>query len=269
MPFLNARDLEFYYETAGDLASPPLLIISGLTDYTAKTNWQRDDLAEDFYTITFDNRGAGRSSVPDPGYTTADMAEDAAAILETLDIPSAYVFGFSLGGMIAQNLAINHPQKVKRLILGCTTAGGRLSVPPDESIFRAITSPVSSGDKRQDFLKGMWVSLSLNSIERRDDLVQTLADIAAANPQTSLGYAGQIQAVLSHDVAGRLSEIAIPTLVLHGELDRVISPGNGRLLAEHIPNARLILYPEAGHLFFIEQSAAVNEDIRAFLSAKD
>ena len=97
-------------------------------------------------------------------------------------------------------------------------------------------------------------------------MLAELADIAAANPQTPAGYAGQLQAVMSHDVADRLGEIDAPTLVMHGADDRLIPPGNGRRLAEHIPGARFILYPDAGHLFFIERAAEVNRDIRAFLN---
>lgn len=265
MPFLNIRELEFYYETAGDPAAPPLLILSGLTDYTAKCEWQMSALAADFHVITFDNRGAGRSAQPPAGYSAADMADDAAALLDALGIPAAHVFGFSMGGMIALNFVLRYPGRVRRLALGCTTAGGRLLVRPEARVMESLVNPVTCGDPRQDFYNSLWISLGDHAQGESPELVERLADLAVANPQTPVGYAGQLAAVLTHDVAGRLGEIRAPTLVLHGTADRLIPAENGRLLAEHIPGARLILYPGAGHLFFIERAAEVNRDLRDFL----
>lgn len=269
MPTLNLGALHLYYETAGDPSAPPLLIIGGLTDYTAKNEWQMIDLATDFFVIAFDNRGAGQSSTPPPGYTVADMAEDTIAVLDALDIPSAHVFGFSLGGMIALELALRYPQRVRRLILGCTTAGGRLVIPPDDRVYQALTNPTSCGDRRLDFFNGMWISVGDRCVVEQPELIEQLADQAASNPQTPDGYMGQMLAVLSHDVADRLGEISAPTLVLHGELDLLIPVANGRLLAGNIADASLIIYAEAGHLFFIEEAAAVNRDIRRFLDVRE
>lgn len=269
MPTLTNRQPYIYYETLGDVARPPLLIIAGITDYTAKCQWQASALSDDFYVILFDNRGAGRSETPQPGYTMDDMADDAAAVLDTLDIDSAHVFGFSMGGMIAQHFALRYPQRVRRLVLGCTTAGGALTVQPEEQVVTALMNPLSTGDRRQDFYAGMWISLSDACITGQLDIVERLADLAAENPQTPIGYAGQMQAVLSHDVSDRLDEIHAPTLVLHGETDRLIPPENGRLLAAAIPGARFILYPDAGHLFFIERADEANRDIRRFLLERE
>nr|HMT21756.1 alpha/beta fold hydrolase [Promineifilum sp.] len=247
MPTLTNRQPYIYYETLGDVALPPLLIIAGITDYTAKCQWQASALSDDFPVILFDNRGAGRSETPQPGYTMDDMADDAAAVLDTLDIDSAHVFGFSMGGMIAQHFALRYPQRVRRLVLGCTIAGGALTVQPEEQVVTALMNPLSTGDRRQDFYAGMWISLSDACITGQLDIVERLADLAAENPQTPIGYAGQMQAVLSHDVSDSLDEIHAPTLVLHGEADRLIPPENGRLLAAAIPGARFIPYPAAGH----------------------
>ena len=267
MPTVTADNHSLYYETAGDPSSPPLLIISGLSDYTPKCAWQVAGLAGDFFVVTFDNRGAGRSSPVSPGYSVADMMTDAVAVLDALNISQTHVFGFSLGGMSALHLTLNHPDRVKRLVLGCTTAGGWLTVYPDETVIAALVQPQLSSDRRDDFYNSLWMSASERSIQQQPDLIKALEEISMANPQSPEGYAAQIQALLSHDVADRLGEIQAPTLVLHGEEDRMIPQENGRLLAGHIRGAKLILYPNAGHLFFIEQAENVNRDIHHFLSA--
>lgn len=267
MPTVTVGDHYLYYETVGNPASPPLLIISGLSDYTAKCAWQVAGLAGDFFIVTFDNRGAGRSSPVPPGYSVADMMDDAVAVLDALEISQAHVFGFSLGGMSALHLALNHPERIKRLVLGCTTAGGQLAVYPDELVIASLVQPRLSGDPRDDFYSGLWMSVSDGSRREQPDLVDSLEKISMSNPQSAESYAAQIQALLSHDVADHLAEIKTPTLVMHGEEDRMIPADNGRLLAEHIPGATLITYPKAGHLFFIEQAEIVNRDIRRFLDA--
>lgn len=267
MPVVNLPDHYLYYETSGDPAAPPLFIISGLTDYIAKSAWQINDLSDEYFVIAYDNRGAGRSSSAKPGYTVADMADDAVAVLDALHVSEAYIFGFSLGGMIALNVALNQPEKVKRLVLGCTTAGGRLGIYPHPEIMTSLVNPEKSGDRRQDFFNGAWISVSDRCVDEQPDLLDQLAEIAVANPQTPEDYAAQIQAVFTHDVSDRLREIRTPTLVLHGQEDRLIPPENGRLLADNISGAQLILYPHAGHLFFIERAREVNQDIRTFLQS--
>ncbi len=264
MSIAAVNNQQIYYETRGERAKPPLLIISGITDYIPKSEWQASELASDFYVILLENRGAGRSSAPAPGYTTADMADDAAALLDALDVESAAVFGFSMGGMIALELALRHARRVRRLVLGCTTVGGSALVQPDEWSLRALTAPAQSGDRRQDYLDRAWLSLGDKFRAEHSEVVERLAEIAAANPQTPQGYAGQFQAVLSHDVTGRLGNIHAPTLILHGGADRIIPVDNGRILVDCLPGARLVIYPDAGHLFFIEEAAAVNEEIRRF-----
>lgn len=268
MPTLTINDARFYYETAGSPDAPPLLIITGITDYTAKTAWQVAGLSADFHVITFDNRGAGRSSPIPPGYTTAAMANDAAAVLDALEIDSADVFGFSMGGMIALNLALNHPRRVRRMVLGCTSAGGPLWVSSDERVLAAFAEPETSDDPRQEYYHRMWMSISDAFVAERPDVVERLADIAVANPQTPEAFFSQLQAILSHDVAARLGDIRQPALVLHGDADRLIPPDNGRRLARGLPNAELILYPGAGHLFFVERADEVNGDIRRFLTTE-
>lgn len=141
MPTITVNEIEMYYETTGSPDAPPLLLITGLAGYADDWFAQVPALQDDFYVITFDNRGAGRSSQPGPGYTMIDMANDTAALLDALHVPQTFVFGVSMGGMIALNLAVHHPQKVQKLALGCTMAGGLAAVVPDQKVLFALTAP--------------------------------------------------------------------------------------------------------------------------------
>lgn len=267
MPLIRVNDIDIYYERFGDPADPPLLMIAGLTDYTAKCEWQVERLGNYFDMIIFDNRGAGRSTQPPSGYTMVDLASDAAGLLDALDIASAHVFGFSMGGMIALNLAVHYPQRVRRLALGCTSAGGSLAVQPDAAVLAAMLEPPTGDSRYDDYIDGAWITLSPTTLANRPDLVNELAELAAGNVQTPRGYAGQLQAVVGHDVSDRLEQIAIPTLVMHGERDVLVPPENGRLLAERIPGAVYVGYPDAGHMFFIEEQADVNRRLHDFFLA--
>ena len=263
MPTVSANGIEIYYETAGSSDAPPLLLITGLTGYADDWFLQVPAFQDDFYVITFDNRGAGRSSQPGPGYTMVDMANDTATLLDALNVPQAFVFGISMGGMIALNLAVHHPQKVNKLALGCTMAGGASTVWPDEKVMTAMTAP-SSGDLRQDFYDSAWFILAPDTIENNSRLVEQLAENAGNNPQTPAGFMGQFQAITTHDVSGALVDLSVPTLVMHGDLDLLVPPENSRFLAEQIPGAEFKNYPNTGHLFFVEQAVPVNDDLREF-----
>jgi pimeloyl-ACP methyl ester carboxylesterase len=266
MPTVTVNDIELFYETAGSRYLPPLLLITGLTGYTEDWFTQVPALQNDFFVITFDNRGAGKSSQPEPGYTVADMADDTAALLDALNISQAFVFGISMGGMIALNLAARHPHKVQKLALGCTTAGGSSWTMPDEKVMAAMTAP-SSGDLRQDFYNSLWFILAPDTMAKDPQLVKQLAEFAANNPQTPTGFMGQLQAINTHDVTNALENFTMPSLVLHGDLDVLVPLENGRFLAKAIPSAKFKIYPNTGHLFFVEQAAAVNEDLRHFFCA--
>ncbi len=243
MPTITVNEIEMYYETTGSPDAPPLLLITGLTGYADDWFAQVPALQDDFYVITFDNRGAGRSSQPGPGYTMIDMANDTAALLDALHVPQTFVFGVSMGGMIALNLAVHHPQKVQKLALGCTMAGGLAAVVPDQKVLFALTAP-SSGDRQQDFYNNAWFLLAADTVENDPQLLGKLAEVAAVNPQTLTGFIGQFQAISTHDVTGALADLTIPTLVMHGDSDLLVPPENGRFLAEQIPAAELKIYAQ-------------------------
>lgn len=264
MPHAEARGARIYYEVHG--AGEPLLLVPGFGAVIPVYWANLEPLSRRFRVIAFDPRGAGRSDAPDGAYTMAEFADDAAAVLDASGAGASHVFGTSFGGMVAMHVALRHPSRVRRLVLGCTTAGGPGHVlPPAENVARylaagEIADPAEAiratyfthyGDE--------WAAAHDAELIARARENEWLRSPAA-------GRAGQLAAVQGHDVAARLGEIGHTTLVLHGGEDGIVPVDNGRVLARGIPGARLIVYPKGRHVFFAELAEQVNADIAAFLA---
>lgn len=257
-------DLELHVEErGGGDEPPPLLLIAGIPAIADDWAPLAERLAVDRRVIAYDNRGSGRSTVTPGPYTTPQLARDAIALLDALDIQRADVFGMSMGGMIAQELALRAPERVRRLVLGCTHAGVRHAVPPPRESGRAFALETDDWAERVR-------ALAPFAFARDVDPAMLAAFIAkkSRDVQDPSGYAAQIAAVLGHDALDRLSEIAAPTLVLTGDDDRIIVGANSEVLAERVPDARLHVLAGTGHLFFLEAPDETERVLRAFLDAK-
>jgi 3-oxoadipate enol-lactonase len=245
-----------------DGAGAPLLLIHGLG--YGRWGWGPilAPLTESFRAVWFDNRGVGESDVPPGPYTASTLAEDAVAVLDALDVERAHVLGTSLGGMVAQELAVSHPARVDRLVLACTTPGGANAVPFPEQTVRLIAEAA-----RMEPLVALrrFVENAL-APGASEALVDEIFALRVANPPDPAGWQAQAAASAAFDGFDRLQSIAAPTLVLHGTEDQVVDAGNAPLLAERIPGAQLELLEGAGHLLFWEQPdrfvAAVTEFLR-------
>ncbi|MEP7341236.1 MAG: alpha/beta fold hydrolase [Acidobacteriota bacterium] len=261
MPKIQVNDINLFYETQGE--GEPLLLIYGLAGRGNGFLYQTPELSKHFHTITFDNRGVGDTDQPDEPYSIAQMADDAAALLDALDIESANVFGISMGGMIAQELVLRHPQKVRRLALGCTHSGVKHCVPsPDwvTEIFKSLP-----GKPRQQVVRECTAfNYSPHTQQHNPQLIESLIPLFVDNRQRLKPYLNQISAVYGFDAFDRLPQITTPTLVLTGTDDTLVPPGNSKIIAERIPNARLIEFSDAGHLFFIEKADEVNRTLLDF-----
>src|SRR6185503_6309839 len=253
-----------YYELHGQVE--PLLLIRGLGSTCDGFKAQVEGLSPHFQVISFDNRCVGRSDQPQEAFTITDMADDTAALLDALDIPSAHVFGVSLGGMIAQELVLRHPEKVRWLVLGCTHAGPRTATRAPDWAVRIFNDSVNL-PRAEALRSSVPLLFSEKTVNERPELIEDTLATMANNNQPKSSYLLQLGAVMQHDTFDRLHQITQPTLIMTGTEDALIDPGNSRLLSEHIPGAQLIEFEETGHLFFTEKPELVNNALIDFFES--
>jgi pimeloyl-ACP methyl ester carboxylesterase len=242
-------------------AGPPLLLIHGLG--YARWGWGPvvAPLAARFRVLSFDNRGIGASDVPPGPYSAAELAADAVAVLDTAGVARAHVLGTSLGGMVAQQLVLSYPERVDRLVLACTTPGGAGAHPmPD----RTVALMQEAATLAPEVALHRFVENAL-ATDAPAELVEQIFRLRLEHPPDPAGWHAQAAAGATFDVFDRLGEISAPTLVLHGTDDGVVDVRNAALLAERIPDARVELFGDAGHLFFWEQPERFVRAVEEFL----
>lgn len=265
MPQIQTARLNMYYETHGE--GEPVLLIRGLGSTCEGFKPQVDSLSLHFRAILFDNRCVGRSEQPQTPFTIADMADDTAALLDALDVESAHVFGVSLGGMIAQELVLRHPRRVRRLVLACTHAGPRTATrAPDWAV--ALFNESTKKPRAEALKASVPILFAKKTIDERPDLIEETLAVMENNNQPKASYLLQLGAVMKHDTIDRLHQITNPTLVMTGTEDTLVDPGNSRMIAERIPGARLIEFGETGHVFFTEKADEVNNALIEFFKAE-
>lgn len=260
MPFVENQGARIYWDEQGHGA--PVLLIMGLGYPSYMWYRTRPALAARYHTIALDNRGVGRSDVPSGPYPIALMASDAAAVLDAAGIESAHLVGVSMGGMIAQEFALQYPKRVLSLILGCTAAGGPTAVRAEpEAAQMLMTRDKMTAEQAAE----APVPFIYDSATPRDRIDEDIAIRRPWFPRPE-AYRAQLQGILAWEAYSRLPGITAPTLVIHGESDRLVSPGNGRLIAERIPSAKLVMIPHASHLFLTDQTEVSHRAILQFLS---
>jgi 3-oxoadipate enol-lactonase len=244
-------------------SGPAVLLIMGL-GLSGGAWWRTVPvLAEGLEVITFDNRGVGRSRALFHVYSTQAMADDAVSVLDAAGIDQAHVYGTSLGGMVAQQVALRHPKRVRSLVLGATSAGGRRAHGPDFEVLDFL--------RRRMFMRherAAWDSVRFNYGERcraeNPERIEEDVRRRLANSFPAQAYRAQMWAAMTHDTSRRLSRIQAPTLVVHGSDDAMIPIANGRLIADRIPGAQLLELAGSGHLYPTEVPG-VDQQISSFM----
>jgi pimeloyl-ACP methyl ester carboxylesterase len=255
-----ANDLEIYVEQVGQ--GPDVLLIGGLGDTVESWQFQLDGLADRYRLTAFDNRGAGRTAMPEGPLTVEAMADDAAGVLRALDIPSAHVAGFSGGSIIAQELALRHPRLVRSLVLQSTW-------PAPDRYLRAwgefVRWLVEAAPSERAFLEGFFLDI-YTPRAHNDGTVSRIIEEVLAFPykQSPADVQRSLDAFLDHDTSERLPQIDAPTLVLAGGLDPTSRPELCRAVAELIPGARFEVLEEESHQPFQEVPDDWNARVDAF-----
>jgi pimeloyl-ACP methyl ester carboxylesterase len=264
MPTVKVGDINIYYESHGD--GEALLLIMGYGQYSAHWATLIPPFSREYRVISFDNRGTGRSDKPDIPYTMKMMADDAKGLLDDIGVDSAHVFGVSMGGMIAQEFAVNYPDKVKSLILGCTLCGGTKAILPTPEALSFLTGPEMAKLSVEERARVTvpWL-VSQEFTDKNPEAVELYVAITSKYPTPIHGFACQAQAIAFHDTYDRLPQITAPTLLIVGSADRIIPAENSRIIASRIPNAELVVLENAGHGFFIDAEAEAASIILDFL----
>lgn len=256
--FVNG--INMYYQIIGE--GFPLVAVMGLD---ANMDWwlkeTQDELSRRYKLIIFDNRGAGRSDAPEQeAYTIPQMASDTIALLDELGINEFYLLGVSMGGMISQQIALDYPNRVKKLILGCTYCSTINSVRPPVDLKTMMKDPQKPTP--QELLKLLY---PMKYIIFNLDKIKIFGQRAAISPTTPKSHERHFNGILQFDLSEQIKNIDIPTLIMVGEKDILIHPENSRILNQHIKNSKLVSFKDCGHGFWMQDEKKVIKNIIEFL----
>ena len=252
------------YELRGEGA--PIVMIHGAQGDQTMFAGLAEDFSASHRVLTFDQRGSGLSDKPDLAYSIAMLADDTAGLMDYLGISAAHVIGVSMGGMIAEELALRHPQKIKSLVLGCTTAGGSKSIRLGGSALANAysTQPMTAEERGKALAEAAF---SKGYLAQHPEIITSMIDSRRHRPIDSSAFAHRMKAAVEHDTYDRLPQIKSPTLVITGKDDALISWENSRIIAERIQGAKLVVLEPAGHCFWLEQPAQSHTAIASFIKA--
>ena len=257
--------IDIHYRIYGE--GEPLLMIMGII---ANADWWYppflEPLTQRFQVVTFDNRGAGRTTQAEGPYTIPLMVEDTLGLMDHLGLPSAHVLGHSMGGMIAQELALEHPDRVRKLILMSTSCGGRESVPAAPEVFKALftTGQGLSDEETARALPSLLYPQKFT--DRNPELAEETVRLNFISPMTPACFMAQGNAAITWSDHSRLGGLRHPTLVITGSEDILMPPQNSRILAEAIPDSRLVEFEGGGHGLIVQFPEKAVEEILAFLA---
>lgn len=266
MPRVRVEDIEMSYSIEGE--GEPVVLIGGFTMVKESWELQVAELAKHFRTLAFDNRGVGETTVPGEPFTIAQMAADTVGLMDALELDAARVFGVSMGGLIAQVLALDYPGRVRKVALGCTTHGGRHAVQPQKEVLELLAKASDPTIAAREAIRlRLPIVFSERFLREEPGRIEEFVRLSLRHSPTPEGAAGQMGALSVFNVKRRLGEVRCPVLVITGSEDRMMPPENSRLIAEAIPGARHYVVEGAGHSFFLERPDEVNGVLIDFFSS--
>jgi len=262
MPKVRVADISIHYETYGQ--GEPLVLIMGLGGGSSLWWRQVAFFSPEYHVVTFDSRGVGLTDKPDTPYSMDMLVDDAAGLLERLGIASAHIYGVSMGGMVAQELALRYPELVSSLILGATTCGGGHAAMPSQEMLQELFG-IMTLSPDEAVRVSTSVTFSATFVELHPDKINDWLIKGAESPPSPMGFKRQAEAAAGFDTYDRLPQIRVPTLILAGTADQLIPSENSRILASRIPNAKLVLFEGAGHGYLWEAEEEANCIVHDFL----
>jgi len=262
---VRCDDINVCYDVKGK--GFPLVMITGLSGNM--DSWDPRliaGLSEKYSTVLFDNRGAGRTDAPKINYTIKMFADDTVRLMDNLKIKKAHIFGISMGGMIAQELTLNYPQKVEKLVLCSTHCGVSKSVPASPKVLSVLIS-MTAGAKSEDIIRNMFsIAFTEDFIKNNPDYIRSATERAMIAPITSDAFRRQLMATSVWDAYTRLPMIKAPTLVMAGKKDILIPPENAKILADRIPRANLVYFEKSGHSLYPHEPEKMLATLLEFLA---
>lgn len=265
MPKVKVDDIQIYYEVHGE--GFPLAMIMGIS---GNVDWWNprmvQELSKDFKVVMFDSRGAGRTDMSNREYTIKLFADDTAGLMDALGISVAHVFGVSMGGAIAQELVLNHPEKVEKLVLCSASCGGTKAVPASAEVLGRFGASRSGLSPEEICRRGIPLIFSEDFIQDNSDFVEFFVQRVLIAPISDESFLRRLDAVTKFDTYDRLPQIRAPTLILHGKGDILVPFENCSILAEAIPNAKLVCFEKSAHGLIYEEMDKMIRVVSDFLA---
>ena len=264
LPKILVRDIEIYYELRGE--GFPLVMIMGLS---GNIDWWDPpllrELSKDYKLLIFDNRGAGRTDKPEDNYSIRMFADDTIGLMDALGIERAHILGISMGGMIAQELVLNYPEKVEKLVLCSTHCGGTESVPPSPQILSILMGDREELTPEQIVQGTLPLLFTEEYINNNPEIMKQILQNILKAPIPTDSFGRQIGAIMNFDVCGKINKITCPTLIMHGLKDILVPPENCKILASKILGAKLVTFENTAHALFSEETDIVTNTLLKFL----
>ncbi len=266
MSFARIKNFDLFYESRG--AGEPLVLIPGFASGAWSWFKQTEELSKDFRVVIFDPRGIGKSKSPNvrckSNFSLEVFAEDVLGLLDALEIEKTHVVGASFGGFVAQEFALEFPERLNKLVLVCTTAGGANHVRPSEAVLRSFApdSSLARGERIRRFLRPAFTEeFNVN----RADEVERVCRMREESDVSETTYFNQLETAFNFDLENKIRSIKAETLVLTGDKDLIVPMQNSVNLSNSIPNATLRIVKNGSHMFFIEKADEFNQIVSEFL----